>query len=118
MHIRAYTDAVSAEFWPLAMDWAGQEDPVQAALEDMVTFTEEALRKADEEGLQPLITEALSLKSIDQRIAVVEQEISQVWNSALPKEEKHRQISCKKNEIALLQAGQFSFARAGFYTAA
>ena len=34
--------------------------------------------------------------------------------SALPDDEKYRQISAKENEISLLQAGQFTFARAGF----
>ena len=89
--------------------------PEEAGSEaDTVSFSEEAMRRLEESALKPLQNGAYSLKSMERRIAVVRAEIAEVWGSALPDEEKYRLISAKENEIALLQAGQFEFARHGF----
>ncbi len=85
---------------------------------DSTSISAEAVRLFEQSALKPLVGEALSLKSIERRIAVVQAEIAEVWNSALPDDEKNRLVSCKENEIALLRAGQFAFAKAGFYRAA
>ncbi|MBU1247976.1 MAG: hypothetical protein KKB70_04700 [Proteobacteria bacterium] len=95
-------------------------DPVEAARLDLppegdvVEFSQEALRRLEEDRQQPLMASAMSLEAIESRINTVRSEISSIWNSALPDEEKYRQIYSKENEISLLQAGQFAFARAGF----
>ena len=82
-------------------------------LGDMVHFSEEAIAAFKEAAIEPIKNGTFTLKSIDSRINVVRSEIAQVWNSALPEDEKYRQVSSKENEISLLQAGQFTFARAG-----
>ncbi|QJB55454.1 hypothetical protein [Pseudodesulfovibrio sp. zrk46] len=83
-------------------------------LGDMVEFSEEAIAAFKEAAIEPIKAGTFSLDSIEKRINVVRGEIAQVWNSALPDDEKYRQISSKENEIALLQAGQYTFAKAGF----
>lgn len=84
------------------------------ALGDLIDFSEEALEAFKAATIEPIKSTTFTLEHIEQRINVVREEIAQVWNSALPEEEKWRQISAKENEISLLQAGQFSFAKAGF----
>ena len=129
MHIATHWDWLDDPSWwdqaipdsmPLNAEALQALAAQQAAdvLEDAADFSEEAMRRLRESTLKPLVDDALSLKSIDRRIAVVEAEIVEVWNSALPDKEKWRLIQTKKTEISLLQAGQFTFARAGFYRAA
>ena len=81
---------------------------------DQIAFSKEAIAAFKEATIEPIKNGTFTLESIERRIGVVEAEIVQVWNSPLPDEEKYKQISAKKNEIALLQAGQFTFAKAGF----
>ncbi|MBC15831.1 MAG: hypothetical protein CL942_02135 [Desulfovibrio sp.] len=83
-------------------------------LGDVTEFSEEAIAAFKEAAIEPIKNGTFSLEQIERRIGVVRSEIAQVWNSALPDDEKYRQISSKENEIALLQAGQFTFAKAGF----
>lgn len=83
-------------------------------LGDIAEFSEEAIAAFKEAAIDPIKDGSFSLESIERRINVVRGEIAEVWNSALPDDEKYRQISAKENEIALLQAGQFTFAKAGF----
>ncbi len=80
---------------------------------DAVHFSEEAIQAFREAAIEPIKNGTFSLEQIEKRIGTVRAEIAQVWNSALPKDEKYRQINAKENEIALLQAGQFTFAKAG-----
>ncbi len=105
-----YGQAVDVRYWM---------DPVAAAAEmelehccDWVEFSEQAMRLARESQL-PRIAQTFSLKHLQARINTVRSQIASVWNSALPDDEKYRQISTKENEISLLQAGQFSLAKAG-----
>jgi len=81
---------------------------------DVVTFSDEAVRAFRENAIEPIKNGTFTLKGLESRINTVRAEIVQVWNSALPDDEKYRQISARENEISLLQAGQFAFARAGF----
>lgn len=81
---------------------------------DVVEFSKEAVTAFREAAIKPIKNGTFTLDSLERRINVVRAEILQVWNSALPEDEKYRQISAKENEIALLQAGQFTFAKAGF----
>ncbi len=97
---------------------AAAEEPVSPDQGDTVDFSQEAVRRYRDSLLEPMVKSALSLEHMDQRIAQVRAEIAAVWNSALPDEEKYRQISSKELEISLLQAGQYQFAKAGFYRAA
>ena len=90
------------------------EEQAARALGDMVHFSEEAREAFREAAIEPIKNGTFTLESLEQRIRVVREEIARVWNSALPDEEKNLQISAKENEIALLQAGQFAFAKAGF----
>jgi len=87
---------------------------VQSTIGDVVEFSEEAIAAFKEAAIEPIKNGTFSLESLERRINVVRAEIAEVWNSALPDDEKYRQISTKENEIALLQAGQFTFAKAGF----
>ncbi|BCS89652.1 hypothetical protein [Pseudodesulfovibrio sediminis] len=82
-------------------------------LGDMIELSDEAITAFEEAAIEPIRNGSFSLEQIEQRINVVRGEIAEVWNSALPDEEKYRQIATKENEIALLQAGQFTFAKAG-----
>ncbi len=81
---------------------------------DLVNFSDEAMAAFKEAAIEPLKDGTFTLERLEQRISVVRGEIAEVWNSALPDDEKYRQISSKENEISLLQAGQFTFAKAGF----
>jgi len=90
------------------------QERTDAVVGDVIKFSEEALRAFKEAAIEPIKNGTFSLEQIDRRIGVVRAEILHVWNSALPDDEKYRQISAKENEIALLQAGQFTFAKAGF----
>lgn len=90
------------------------QDEVKKHIGDVVDFSEEAIAAFKEAAIEPIKNGTFTLESLERRINVVRAEIAQVWNSALPDDEKYRQISSKENEIALLQAGQFTFARAGF----
>jgi hypothetical protein len=90
------------------------QEQVENMFGDFVEFSDEALQAFKEAAIEPIKNGTFSLEQIEKRINVVRTEIAQVWNSALPEDEKYRQISAKENEISLLQAGQFTFARAGF----
>lgn len=81
---------------------------------DLAAFSPEAIRAFRESAIEPIKNGTFSLRQIESRISTVRAEIAQVWNSALPDDEKFRIISSRENEIALLQAGQFAFAKAGF----
>ncbi len=90
------------------------QEQAQAMSGDLAEFSDEAIRAFREAAIEPIKNGTFSLEQIERRISVVRAEIAHVWNSALPDDEKYRQISAKDNEIALLQAGQFAFAKAGF----
>jgi len=90
------------------------QEQAKSILGDFVEFSNEAIQAFREAAIEPIKNGTFSLERIEQRINVVRGEIAQVWNSALPDDEKYRQISAKENEVALLQAGQFTFAKAGF----
>lgn len=81
---------------------------------DVAEFSEQAVAAFREAAIEPIKNGTFSLESLEARIRVVESEIVDIWNSALPDDEKYMQISARKNEIALLKAGQFAFAKAGF----
>jgi hypothetical protein len=81
---------------------------------DLAAFSPEAIRAFRESAIEPIKNGTFSLRQIESRINTVRAEIAQVWSSALPDDEKFRIISSRENEIALLQAGQFAFAKAGF----
>jgi len=99
--------------------WRGEpRDAVSSLTGDQTEFSEEAVKRFKDSQLKPLVKRAMSLEVLDARIEAVRSEIQAVWNSALPYEEKVRQVATKKTEISLLQAGQFEFAKAGFYRAA
>lgn len=83
-------------------------------LGDSAEFSEEAVAAFKEAAIEPIKDGTFTLERLESRIRTVRSEIAEVWNSALPEDEKVRQISAKENEIALLQAGQFTFAKAGF----
>jgi len=87
-----------------AMHWPG----------DVVDISEEAVEAFREAALKPIRNGTFTLDRLEQRINTVRAEIAQIWNSALPDDEKYMQISARENEISLLQAGQFTFAKAGF----
>lgn len=90
------------------------QEEAKRTMGDWVEFSEEAIAAFKEAAIEPIKDGTFTLKSMEQRINVVRGEIVQVWNSALPDDEKYRQISAKENEISLLQAGQYTFAKAGF----
>ena len=90
------------------------QDEAGKVIGDWAEFSEEAIAAFKEAALKPIKDGTFTLKSLENRINVVREEIAQVWSSALPDDEKYRQISAKENEIALLQAGQYTFAKAGF----
>nr|WP_231117026.1 hypothetical protein [Pseudodesulfovibrio alkaliphilus] len=81
---------------------------------DLAAFSPEAIRAFRESAIEPIKNGTFSLRQIENRINTVRAEIVQVWNSALPEDEKFRIINARENEISLLQAGQFTFAKAGF----
>ncbi|MBG0789394.1 MAG: hypothetical protein H0S80_02735 [Desulfovibrionaceae bacterium] len=81
---------------------------------DVVNLSDEAVAAFREAAIEPIKNGTFTLASLQQRINTVREEIARVWNSALPDEEKMLQISARENEISLLQAGQFAFAKAGF----
>lgn len=78
---------------------------------DLVEISEEALTALKDSALRPLAHNGYTLRSLEERVNVVRAEIASIWNSSLPDKEKHLQISSKEWEIALLQAGQFEFAK-------
>lgn len=90
------------------------QEQAKAVLGDFVSFSDEAIQAFKEAAIEPIKNGTFSLEHIEQRINTVRGEIDQVWNSALPDDVKYREISTKENEISLLQAGQFAFAKAGF----
>ncbi len=90
------------------------EEQAGKILGDMVNFSDEAIAAFKEAAIEPIKNGTFTLESIESRINTVRAEIAQVWGSALPDDEKFRQINAKENEISLLQAGQFTFAKAGF----
>lgn len=90
------------------------EQEAAKTLGDLIDLSDEAIAAFKEAAIEPIKDGTFTLESIERRISVVRSEIAEVWNSALPDDEKYRQISSKENEIALLQAGQFTFAKAGF----
>jgi hypothetical protein len=81
---------------------------------DVADISEEAVKASREAAIEPIRNGTFTLDRLEQRINVVRAEIARIWGSALPDDEKYMQISARENEIALLQAGQFTFARAGF----
>jgi len=85
---------------------------------DVVELSDKALELFRKSATETLRDRAMSLQEFDRRIAVIREEIATVWSGVLPEDEKYRLVSSKENEIALLQAGQFTFARAGFYKVA
>lgn len=87
-----------------AMHWPG----------DVVDISEEAVKAFREAAIEPIKNGTFTLDRLEARINTVRAEIAQIWGSALPDHEKYMQISARENEIALLQAGQFTFAKAGF----
>lgn len=82
------------------------------ALVDYAEFSDTALGLWEQEAKAPMWDGSYSLDRLEGRIRTVRGEIASIWNSGLPDQEKARQIGARKNEIALLQAGQFTFARA------
>lgn len=90
------------------------EEQTAKSLGDLVSFSDEAIAAFKEAAIEPIKNGTFTLESLERRINVVRAEIAQVWNSALPDDEKNRLISAKESEISLLQAGQFTFAKAGF----
>jgi uncharacterized small protein (DUF1192 family) len=117
MHVTLDAGRAAGRYFEMDLLTARANDP-RERLRDLAYFSEDAVRAFHESKLEPLVDKALSLEQIERRIAVVRAEIAEVWNSALPDKEKNRLISSKELEISLLQAGQFTFARAGFYRAA
>ena len=99
---------------PLAGKTSSRPDDGARAPGDRVEFSEEAIAAFKEAAIEPIKNGTFTLDRLEQRIKVVRTEIDQVWNSALPRSEKDRQISAKENEISLLQAGQYAMAKAGF----
>lgn len=100
-------------------DWRKERrEAFASAKGDLAEFSEEAVKRFKDSQLKPLVKRAMSLEVLDERIEAIQSEIQAVWNSALPYEEKVRQVATKKTEISLLQAGQFEFAKAGFHRAA
>ena len=89
-------------------------DPVHRT-GDVVEISREAIRRFEDDQMKPMAQKSMSLEKIDQRISAIRAEIESIWNSPLPDDQKMMQISSRKNEISLLQAGQFEFARNGFY---
>ncbi|EGB14905.1 hypothetical protein DND132_1699 [Pseudodesulfovibrio mercurii] len=96
--------------------WPGADGREQGPVwpGDVVDISEEAVRAFREAAIEPIKHGTFSLDRLEARISVVRAEIAHIWGSALPDDEKELQISARENEIALLQAGQFAFARAGF----
>ncbi|AMK10613.1 MAG: hypothetical protein AB7E51_15865 [Pseudodesulfovibrio sp.] len=94
------------------------EDPAHESIVgpagDLVEISKEAIKAFREAAIEPIKNGTFTLDRLEQRINTVRAEIAHIWNSALPDEEKYLQISARQNEIALLQAGQFTFAKAGF----
>ena len=84
------------------------------ALSDVVEISAEAAQLLKEEAPKQLARKALSLESIQSRIAAIKEEIARIWNGPLPDKEKNLQIQARETEISLLEAGLFEFARAGF----
>ncbi|MEF2232341.1 MAG: hypothetical protein V3571_15520 [Pseudodesulfovibrio sp.] len=99
---------------PLAWDDPAAPDDPACAAGDRAVFSEAAKEAFRQAAIEPIKNGTFSLDQLERRINVVRGEIDVVWNSALPRAEKDRQISAKENEIALLQAGQYAFAKAGF----
>ena len=99
---------------PPAGNGSSKPDGTARAPGDRVEFSEAAIAAFKEAAIEPIKHGTFTLDRLEQRINVVRTEIDQVWNSALPRVEKDRQISAKENEIALLQAGQYAMAKAGF----
>ncbi|WP_319583274.1 hypothetical protein [uncultured Pseudodesulfovibrio sp.] len=87
-----------------AMHWPG----------DVVDISEEAIKAFREAAIEPIKHGTFTLDRLEARINTVRAEIAQIWGSALPDHEKYMQITARQNEISLLQAGQFTFAKAGF----
>nr|WP_287411048.1 hypothetical protein [Pseudodesulfovibrio sp.] len=90
------------------------QEQASQILGDFIELSEEAIAAFKEAAIEPIKNGTFSLEHMESRIQTVRSEIADVWNSALPDDEKYRQISSKENEIALLQAGQYTFAKAGF----
>ena len=116
--LRVLNDDVAASVfqWMDAVEAARLEEA--AGPMDLVELSDEARSIWDQAKEDTMVAGAMSLESMQNRINTVRAEIAQVWNSALPDEEKYRLITSKENEISLLQAGQFEFARAGFHKVA
>lgn len=103
---------------PVRMDTDEEVDIPVFRSQDVVELSEEAVERFEKNAKEAMYESAMSLEDFDKRISVIRSEIAAIWNGPLPDDEKYRTISAKENEIALLQAGQFSFARAGFYRVA
>ncbi|WP_419785619.1 hypothetical protein [Pseudodesulfovibrio sp.] len=117
-----YDPTATAEDLGLAYPTTGTRPDAEAEasgeakphLGDSAIFSEAAIAAFKEAAIEPIKNGTFSLDGLQRRINTVRTEINQVWNSAMSDSEKDRQISAKKNEIALLQAGQYTFAKAGF----
>lgn len=90
------------------------QEQAEAVAGDTAVFSKEAIASFKEAAIEPIKNGTFTLEQMERRINTVRAEILRVWNSALPEKEKWREISAKENEIALLQAGQFTFAKASF----
>ncbi|MFH1912939.1 MAG: hypothetical protein ABIK45_01515 [Pseudomonadota bacterium] len=107
-------ETLTPDVMPTAADTPGPEDAPSRSVGDLAIFSPEAIQAFRESAIEPIKNGTFSLRQIESRIQTVRAEILEVWNSALPDDEKFRIISSRENEIALLQAGQFTFAKAGF----
>lgn len=117
MDVKRHTDLqerISAEngSFPGDVDARDKLALKKKALADFANFSQKAQELWNELPEKPVWDGSYSLDQLERRKEAVRQEISTIWNSTLPRDEKHRQIGARKNEIALLQAGQFTFARA------
>jgi len=90
------------------------QEEAKRVLGDLAEFSDDAIKAFKEAAIEPIKNGTFSLEQIEQRINTVRSEIAQIWNSGLPDDVKFRDISALENEISLLQAGQFTFAKAGF----
>ena len=109
-------DGVLYQMWLAEIEGEGREGESKSfrALSDVVEISAEAAQLLKEEAPKQLARKALSLESIQSRIAAIHEEIARIWNSPLPDKEKNLQIQARETEISLLEAGLFEFAKAGF----
>lgn len=114
MHVGTYNNESAARQAWMHLPSATAVDSVHHR-PNLVEISGQARDMLEQAGHEQLLASAMSLEQIQARINVVRAEIVSIWDSPLPDEEKYRLIGARENEIALLQAGQFAFARAGFH---